>query len=206
LGINGTENTLKPPPVIGQKATGIRDFLTARICKYPNFCAVEQHWLLLVIVRCKNLLQKFCCFAGLLHTGRRGHRHRLRACRKILLVSWGLDGMLRFWSFDGKAIGGSVTRTHGGGVPGVLVEVDRLRGVLALSDRLVSWGRDGAVRFWSFGGRPITPPWFPPSEYPEWISVLNGALWCGLLGKLFRLELPPVALKPNATPERNFYR
>ena len=33
MGINGTENTLKPPPLIRQKPTGIRDLLPHRFAK-----------------------------------------------------------------------------------------------------------------------------------------------------------------------------
>ena len=31
---------------------------------------------------------------------------------------------------------------------------NRVEGVLALSDGLVSWGGDGAIRFWSLAGEP----------------------------------------------------
>jgi hypothetical protein len=42
LGINGTENTLKPPPVIGQKATGIRDFLPHEFAKILTFAPLVK--------------------------------------------------------------------------------------------------------------------------------------------------------------------
>jgi hypothetical protein len=58
LGINGTENTLKPPPVIGQKATGIRDFLPHEFAKILSFAASGDTCVLLVIFVCKSLLLK----------------------------------------------------------------------------------------------------------------------------------------------------
>jgi WD40 repeat protein len=99
------------------------------------------------------------------------------------LVSWGAGG-LRLWSLRGEPLG-NAEHAHDGGV-------NYLR---ALPDRLVSWGTDGVLRFWSFDGMEISPPWFPPSDRPEWFGVLDGALWYGFLGKLFRLELPRIALR-----------
>jgi hypothetical protein len=58
LGINGTENTLKPPPVIGQKATGIRDFLPHEFAKILTSAAFAEADVLLVMVVCKSLLLK----------------------------------------------------------------------------------------------------------------------------------------------------
>jgi hypothetical protein len=61
-----------------------------------------------------------------------------------VLVSWGRDGAIRFWSRAGEPRPGGPAAAHQGGV----------WGVLALGDRLVSWGGDGAIRFWSYAGEP----------------------------------------------------
>lgn len=60
-----------------------------------------------------------------------------------------------------------------------------VRGVLALEDGLVSWGEDGAIRFWGRDGAP-RPAWIAPARI-EMVTISNGCLWIGLLGRPHRL-------------------
>jgi hypothetical protein len=64
LGINGTENTLKPPQAIGQKATGIRDFLPHEFAKILIFATLRKTHVLLVILVCKSVAQKSILLRG----------------------------------------------------------------------------------------------------------------------------------------------
>jgi WD40 repeat protein len=60
------------------------------------------------------------------------------------LVSWGLDGAIRFWSPEGMPLPGGVEESHRGGV----------NGVVWLDDRFVSWGINSSqIRFWSLTGQ-----------------------------------------------------
>lgn len=60
------------------------------------------------------------------------------------IVSWGLDGALRFWSFTGELCTGGDLGAHKHGIDCVL----------KLRDRLVSCG-SATVRFWSLDGEPL---------------------------------------------------
>jgi len=67
LGINGTENTLKAPPLlIRQNPTGIRDFLTYRFAKVLIFAPLAEIRFLLEILICRSFWQKFVLLQGLL--------------------------------------------------------------------------------------------------------------------------------------------
>jgi len=75
------------------------------------------------------------------------------------LVSWGVDGAIRFWDRDGQPIPGGDPAAHPYGVGGVLPLSD---------ERLVSWGVDGAIRFWNRDGQPI--PGGDPAAHLGWVE------------------------------------
>jgi hypothetical protein len=58
------------------------------------------------------------------------------------IVSWGGDGAIRQWTFEGAAI------PVDGGLRGFHAHVGGVAGALAITGGLVSWGRD-AIRFWT---------------------------------------------------------
>ena len=58
--------------------------------------------------------------------------------------------------------------------------------MLKLSDSLVSWGEDGAVRFWSLAGEPSGSAWIAPTNV-EMVDTINDDLWVGLSGRPHRL-------------------
>jgi hypothetical protein len=66
LGINGTENTLKPPPLIRQNPTGIRDFFPHRFAKVLTFAPLAESGVLPGILICRSFWQKFVLLQGLL--------------------------------------------------------------------------------------------------------------------------------------------
>jgi hypothetical protein len=66
LGINGTENTLKPLPFIRQNPTGIRDFLPPRFAKVLTFAPLAKTRVLLGILICRSFWQKLVLLQGLL--------------------------------------------------------------------------------------------------------------------------------------------
>jgi WD40 repeat protein len=68
------------------------------------------------------------------------------------LVSWGEDGAIRFWSLDGFPLVGGAINAHSDRDSIVMRFDDHGNGVLLVGERLVSWGRDGAIRFWSRNG------------------------------------------------------
>jgi hypothetical protein len=72
------------------------------------------------------------------------------------LVSWGGDGAIRFWSLAGEPRPGGDPTAHRAARRGLdpTAHEGGVLGVLALVDGLVSWGHDGAIRFWSLDGEP----------------------------------------------------
>jgi len=66
LGINGTENTLKPSALIRQNPTGIGDFLPHRFAKILTFAPLAETGVLQRILICRSLWQKFAILQRLL--------------------------------------------------------------------------------------------------------------------------------------------